>query len=89
MSQRARWRRTEVNRQRVSELQEAWRHVSKYGLLARNKGLALALRRLSYQAQRERPDDELLDIMIAAEALYLTELGNEPYRGELNYCLAL
>ena len=27
--------------------------------------------------------------MIAAEAVYLTELGNEPYRGELSYRLAL
>jgi len=89
MPQWKRWRRLEVDDQHVSELQGVWKHVSQRGLIARNKGLALALRRLSYQAQRERPDDELLDIMIAAEALYLTELGNEPYRGELSYRLSL
>jgi Apea-like HEPN len=82
-------RRIEVGGQRISELQQVWKQVSQRGLLGRHKGLALALRRLSYQAQRERPEDELLDIMIAAEALYLTELGNEPYRGELRYRLAL
>ena len=58
-------------------------------LLQRHKGIALALRRLSYQAQREQPEDELLDTMIAAEALYLMELGDAAERGELRYRLAL
>jgi hypothetical protein len=73
----------------VNGHKEVWKLVSKRGLLAGHKGLALALRRLSYQAQRERPDDELLDIMIAAEALYFTERGKEQDRGELRYRLAL
>jgi hypothetical protein len=80
----AHWRRTEVDGHCVSELQEVWRHVSQRDLLIRYKGLALALRRLSYQAQRERPDDELLDIMIAAEAIYLTELGNQGHGKVMN-----
>jgi len=82
-------RRIEVDGQRVAKLQEAWKQVSRRDLLKRNKGLALALRRLSYQAQRERPEDELLDLMIAAEALYLVGLGKESDRGELRYRLAL
>jgi hypothetical protein len=89
MPRHVRWRRVAVDAQRVLELQEVWKQVSQRGLLAGQKGLALALRRLSYQAQRERPEDELLDIMIAAEALYLIGLGNESDRGELRYRLAL
>jgi hypothetical protein len=85
----ARRRRIELCSSLESNLQQIWGHLSRRDLVQRHKGLALALRRLSYQAQRERPEDELLDTMIAAEALYLTELGNEPYRGELRYRLAL
>jgi len=89
MPRHMRWRRIEVDVERVSDLQEVWKQVSQRGLLARHKGLALALRRLSYQAQRERADDELLDIMIAAEALYLAELGRQSERGDLRYRVAL
>jgi Apea-like HEPN len=71
------------------ELEEVWRLLHRPGLLRRNKGLALALRRLSYQAQRERPEDELLDTMIAAEALYLFDMGKAADRGELRYRRAL
>jgi hypothetical protein len=46
----------------------------------------LALRRLSYQAQRDRPENAFLDMMIAAEALYLSGLGKS---SELRYRLAL
>ena len=82
-------RRIEVDGQQVAKLQEVWKQVSQRDLLTSHKGLALALRRLSYQAQRERPEDELLDLMIAAEALYLVGLGKESDRGELRYRLAL
>lgn len=73
----------------AAELLEIWRSLHQLNLLQGHKGVALALRRLGYQAQRERPEDELLDVMIAAEALYLTGVGNEEYRGELRYRLAL
>jgi hypothetical protein len=82
-------RRVKIDAQHVSDLQEIGRHISKRELIKHHKGLALAMRRLSYQAQRERPEDELLDTTIAAEVLYLAEIGNEPYRGELRYRLAL
>ena len=89
MPRSARWRRIEMDPQLALGLRGVWKQVSRRGLLTRHKGLALALRRLSYQAQRERAEDELLDIMIAAEALYLAELGGESERGDLRYRVAL
>jgi hypothetical protein len=89
LPQGLRLRRVHMNADEASELVRVWAWVRQPSLLQRYKGLALALRRLSYQAQREQPEDELLDTMIAAEALYLTELGNETERGELRYRLAL
>ena len=82
-------RRVDMNDGQAAELLDVWHQLHQPGLLGKRKGLALALRRLSYQAQWERPEDELLDTMIAAEALYLTELGNESEQGELRYRLAL
>jgi hypothetical protein len=79
----------DISGEQFEVLEAIWNMLRKPGLLQAQKGVALAVRRLSYQAQRERAEDELLDIMIAAEALYLSELGNEPYRGELRYRLAL
>ncbi len=89
LPQGTRLRHVRMDDQQAAELLRVWQHLRQPGLLQRHKGIALALRRLSYQAQRERPEDELLDTMIAAEALYLTELGNEAERGELRYRLAL
>ena len=43
------------------------------------------MRRLSYQAGRARIEDELVDILVAAEALYLSDVNFE----ELGYRLAL
>ena len=34
--------------------------------------IALALRRFGYAADRSRPDDEIVDLLIAAESLFLT-----------------
>jgi hypothetical protein len=86
---RVRFGAIEIDNNQAAEIKSAWRDVRRPGLLERQKGLGLALRRLSYQAQRERSEDELLDVMIAAEALYLSDLHNETYRGELRYRLAL
>jgi hypothetical protein len=69
----------------AAELSAAWQLVN---APQHNKAITLALRRLSYRTQRERPEDELLDTMIAAEALYLTGEGDEKYRGELGYRLS-
>jgi hypothetical protein len=73
----------------AAELARVWTWVRQPGLLQQHRGLALALRRLSHQGQRERPEDELLDTMIAAEALYMTDMGDAAERGEFRYRLAL
>jgi hypothetical protein len=69
-----------------ADVVRTWRQLRRPGL---HKALGLALRRLSYQAHRQRIEDELVDILIAAEALYLsghgrTELSpGRPCRGTL------
>jgi hypothetical protein len=73
---------------KCSELQQLWRIAHNESFPA-NKALALAARRLSFAAQRERVEDKLIDILIAAEAFYLTDAGDVKERGELKYRLAL
>jgi hypothetical protein len=48
---------------------------------------ASAIRRFSYAADRTLPLDSIVDLMIAAESLFLSEM-DEKYRGELSYRLA-
>ncbi|MEU0093874.1 hypothetical protein [Kribbella sp. NPDC006257] len=67
---------------KTAELRDVWLRLSRPNL---NKALALALRRLSYQAGRERLEDELVDVLVAAEALYLSDAGYN----ELSFRLAL
>ncbi|HWT02897.1 MAG TPA: hypothetical protein VN256_21790 [Pyrinomonadaceae bacterium] len=50
--------------------------------------LGLAMRRIGYAHERHRIEDKLIDLLIAAEALFLNDSGNETYRGELQYRLA-
>jgi hypothetical protein len=80
-----RFRRLNLNAELAREMADTWRQLGQPGLLQRQKALALALRRLSYQAYRQRAEDEIVDILVAAEALYLSDLGRE----ELGYRLAL
>ena len=53
------------------------------------RNAATAFRRFSYAFDRSRPDDRLVDLMIAAESLFLTDAGATEDRGELKYRLAL
>jgi len=67
----------------VTRVQEWWQVLRRPG--TRHKALALAIRRMHYRTQRDRVDDELIDVMIAAEALYLSDVGSN----ELGFRLAL
>jgi len=51
--------------------------------------LANAVRRFSYASDRDRDDDRLVDLLVAAESLFLADAGQPQYRGELRYRLAL
>ena len=75
----------QLDQQASADLVETWRQIRQPGLLQKQKALAPRLRRLSYQAYRQRIEDEIVDIMVAAEALYLSDLGPE----ELGFRLAL
>lgn len=50
--------------------------------------IASALRRFGFAADRALPDDEIVDLMIAAEALFLSEMEDK-YRGELRFRLSI
>jgi hypothetical protein len=51
--------------------------------------LANAVRRFSDASERGRPDDQLVDLMIAAESLFLGGEDSPADRGELRYRLSL
>jgi hypothetical protein len=53
------------------------------------KALDVAIRRFSYACERYRSEDKIIDLLIAAEALFLTEIGSEKSKSELSYRLAL
>ncbi len=78
-------RRLDLDGPAATEIVETWRQLRQPRLLQRQKALALGLRRLNYQAGRERVEDELVDILIAAEALYLSDVGFD----ELGFRMAL
>ena len=50
--------------------------------------IGLATRRLGYAHERHRVEDKIIDLLIAAEALFLSDTGDEAYRGELQYRMA-
>lgn len=57
--------------------------------LKNRKFLDIALRRFSYANERSRSEDKIIDLLIAAEALFLTDSGDAKERGEMRFRLAL
>jgi hypothetical protein len=51
--------------------------------------LDVAIRRFDFAYERFRPHDKIIDLMVAAEALFLSDLKDYEYRGELSFRLAL
>lgn len=58
-------------------------------VVRKRRALMLAIRRFSQADERTLADDKMLDLMIAAEALFLSDSGREEDRGELSYRLSL
>jgi hypothetical protein len=73
---------------KVSVVQDLWNQLAVPGVEA-DKALGIALRRLRDAPLRPGFEDRLIDLIIAAEALFLTDAGNAEDRGELSYRLAL
>ncbi|HEY1692600.1 MAG TPA: hypothetical protein VGG39_10590 [Polyangiaceae bacterium] len=67
------------------ELTELLRHLLDP---QRRKWIALPVRRFGFAAKRTTEEDRIVDLMIAAEALFLNDVG-EAGRGELRYRLSL
>jgi hypothetical protein len=68
---------------KFSEFWQRFEEVTTKGVLAN------AVRRFSYASDRDRGDDSLVDLMIAAESVFLTDVARPQDRGELRYRLAL
>ncbi len=64
-----------------------WRGLQSDGVV-KTKYLDVSIRRFSYKSERSRPEDQVVDLAIAAEALFLTE-GEAETRGEQAYRLAM
>ena len=71
----------------VQPLKELWDDAQKGE--AKRKFLAAAIRRFGYAGERQRPEDKLVDLMIAAESFFLSDAGDPAGRGELSYRMAM
>ena len=85
MSKGFAWKSVELDSRKSKELIRVWTILNSRGE-SLGAALNLAMQRLTYQAERERVEDELLDAFIAAEALYLAGLDD---KSELSYKLRL
>jgi hypothetical protein len=72
----------------VPTLQQLWTQLA-MPQVQHAKALGIALRRLRDAPLRLGLEDTLIDLIIAAEALFLTDAGKGEDRGELSYRLAL
>ncbi|MDP9383129.1 MAG: HEPN domain-containing protein [Chloroflexota bacterium] len=78
-----------LNEQEAADLPAFWREVQNAGIEHKKRGyLGVALRRLRYAAGRERMEDRLVDLVVAAEALFPGVVG-KPSSAELSYRLAM
>lgn len=55
----------------------------------KHRGVIQAVSRFSFALDKHRAEDRILDMMIAAEALFLSDAGGAADRGELKYRLSL
>lgn len=78
--------RYDLARNDADEFSPFWK---RFRDVAAKGALANAVRRFSYASDRDRDDDRLVDLMIAAESLFLADAGAPQERGELRYRLAL
>lgn len=63
-----------------------WSDIKKIHQQGRRGYLDVALRRFGYAGERHRPEDRVIDLLIAAESLFLNDIENV---GELRFRLSL
>jgi hypothetical protein len=71
-----------------SEAKEFWKFWNDLER-AQKKFIAAAIRRFGFAGERRRPDDRLIDMMIAAESFFLNDAGDPVDHGELTYRMAI
>jgi hypothetical protein len=79
-----------LNEEEVTELQRLWKALTS-GVLERKRFrfLEAGLRRFNFAFDRFASEDRLVDLLIAAESLFLHDGAVPPERGELRFRLAL
>lgn len=65
-----------------------WSDIKKIHQQGRRGYVDVALRRFGYAGERHRPEDQIIDLLIAAEALFLNDQGKKNV-GELRFRLSL
>jgi hypothetical protein len=65
-----------------------WGQLQSEGIQKR-RFLEVSIRRLGYAHERPRLEDKIIDLMIAAEALFLSDYKKDSYFGEIRYRLSL
>ncbi len=78
----------ELRDMEVEEFQKMWSDLTG-GELERRRFLAMALRRFNMAFERQQLDDRIVDLMIAAESLFLNDSGDPRERGEQRFRLAI
>jgi len=76
----------ELTEHETEEFREFWVDVQR---AAKSRFVAAAMRRFGFAGERRRPDDRLIDMMIAAESFFLSGVGAPADRGELTFRMAL
>jgi Apea-like HEPN len=76
--------RLELSEDDVPRFLELWRLLENGAT-----GLRFGIHRFNLSFDRRLLFDRIVDLVIAAEVLFLSEIGNEQYRGEMRYRLAL
>lgn len=55
--------------------------------IEKRKFLDVAIRRFGYAHERPRLEDKIIDLIIGAEALFLSDYSKDSYFGEIRYRL--
>jgi hypothetical protein len=73
----------------LSSFKQFWDRLQSEGVRKR-KFLDVAVRRYSYAHERHRLEDKIVDLLVAADALFLSDYNKaDPYIGEIRFRMSL